>query len=558
MTATPTFSSLQLHASLQQGLKELGFSRPTPIQGEAIPPALEGNDLLACAMTGSGKTYAFLLPILHQLLSRPRGATRALVLTPTRELAAQILESFNDVATHTPLSGAAVFGGVGMGPQEHAFRTGVDVLIATPGRLLDHFRQPYAKLDKLEYLVLDVEALIPRVAVDAEKLKTYYEQNVARYTSAEQRQASHILITFPRDGNEDARKAARGKAEGLLAQIRSGGDFGTLAKAQSQDPGSASRGGDLGYFDREMMVKPFADATWNLKLNEVSGLVESEFGYHIIKLTGVKPGVQRPYESVRAEIEQEYRRQEAGREFAKAAEQFTNLVYEQADSLKPAAERFKLEVRTMEGLTRGGPPPSASGQKSPLSNAKLLGELFSADSLKSRRNTDAVEVSTNMLVSARIVDYMPAQRKPLEAVKTEVQQRIVARESSRLAMEAGETRLKELTSGGADTGFGPAQTVRRSDGAQSKIPSAALEKIFKAPTSKLPRFVGVDLGAEGYGLYELRSVTAATQAQIDAKRPMYEEQFAQFVSQQEVAAYLESLKARAKVKKNPTAIAKKD
>jgi len=155
VTATPTFSSLQLHASLQQGLKELGFSRPTPIQGEAIPPALEGNDLLACAMTGSGKTYAFLLPILHQLLSRPRGATRALVLTPTRELAAQILESFNDVATHTPLSGAAVFGGVGMGPQEHAFRTGVDVLIATPGRLLDHFRQPYAKLDKLEYLVLD-------------------------------------------------------------------------------------------------------------------------------------------------------------------------------------------------------------------------------------------------------------------------------------------------------------------------------------------------------------------------------------------------------------------
>lgn len=129
--------------------------RPTPIQSEAIPPALEGRDVLACAMTGSGKTYAFLLPIMHQLLEKPRGVTRALVLTPTRELAAQILESLNDVAVHTPLTGAAVFGGVGMGPQEHAFRTGVDVMVATPGRLLDHFRSPYAKLDQLEYLVLD-------------------------------------------------------------------------------------------------------------------------------------------------------------------------------------------------------------------------------------------------------------------------------------------------------------------------------------------------------------------------------------------------------------------
>lgn len=152
---TSTFSSLSLHPSLHQGLKELGFVRPTPIQADAIPPALDGRDVLACAMTGSGKTYAFLLPILHQVMDKPRGRTRALVLTPTRELAAQILESLNDVTTHTPLTGAAVFGGVGMGPQEHAFRSGVDVLIATPGRLLDHFRSPYAKLDHLEFLVLD-------------------------------------------------------------------------------------------------------------------------------------------------------------------------------------------------------------------------------------------------------------------------------------------------------------------------------------------------------------------------------------------------------------------
>ena len=149
------FSHFKLHPDLLKGLKDLGFARPTPIQAEAIPPALEGRDLLACAMTGSGKTAAFLLPILHQLMGKPRGITRALVLTPTRELAAQIYEALNDLAVHTPLTGAAIFGGVGMGPQEHAFRQGVDVIVGTPGRLLDHFRAPYGKLAGLQFLVLD-------------------------------------------------------------------------------------------------------------------------------------------------------------------------------------------------------------------------------------------------------------------------------------------------------------------------------------------------------------------------------------------------------------------
>jgi len=149
------FANYKLHPDLLRGVRELGFTRPTPIQDQAIPPALEGKDLLACAMTGSGKTAAFLLPILNRLMDKPRGTTRALVLTPTRELAAQIEEHLRELAVHTPLSGAAVFGGVGMGPQEHAFRSGVDVIVATPGRLLDHFKHPYAKLDRLEVLVLD-------------------------------------------------------------------------------------------------------------------------------------------------------------------------------------------------------------------------------------------------------------------------------------------------------------------------------------------------------------------------------------------------------------------
>jgi ATP-dependent RNA helicase RhlE len=150
-----SFSTLNLHPNLLRAIKELGFARPTPIQAEAIPPAMAGKDVLACAQTGSGKTAAFLLPIIHQLTGKPRGTTRALVLVPTRELAVQVSEDMRDLAVHSPVSGAAIFGGVNYGPQEHAFRTGIDVLIATPGRLLEHLRAPYAKLDKLEHLVLD-------------------------------------------------------------------------------------------------------------------------------------------------------------------------------------------------------------------------------------------------------------------------------------------------------------------------------------------------------------------------------------------------------------------
>ena len=149
------FRSLKLHPSLLAGIKDLGFAKPTPIQADAIPPAMEGRDVLACAMTGSGKTVAFLLPILNRLIAKPRGTTRALILTPTRELAAQIVQELNDVAVHTPITAAAIYGGVGMGPQEHAFRSGVDVIVATPGRLLDHLKAPYAKLDRIEHLVLD-------------------------------------------------------------------------------------------------------------------------------------------------------------------------------------------------------------------------------------------------------------------------------------------------------------------------------------------------------------------------------------------------------------------
>src|SRR3954454_19006404 len=150
-----SFSSFDLDPRLLRGVADLGFTDPTPIQRDAIPPAMEGRDVLACAMTGSGKTAAFVLPILHHLLDRPRGTTRALIVTPTRELAAQIEEHLNRLARHTPITAAAIYGGVAMGPQEAAVRRGVDVIVATPGRLLDHLPRPYARLDRIEHLVLD-------------------------------------------------------------------------------------------------------------------------------------------------------------------------------------------------------------------------------------------------------------------------------------------------------------------------------------------------------------------------------------------------------------------
>jgi len=153
--AVPTFASLSLDAALMQAVKELGFTRPTPIQSDSIPPALDGRDVLACAQTGSGKTAAFLLPILHRMLAGKRGTTRALIVVPTRELALQVLETAQALSVHTPLTSAAIYGGVGMGPQEHAFRTKVDLMVATPGRLLDHMTKSYATLAGVQHLVLD-------------------------------------------------------------------------------------------------------------------------------------------------------------------------------------------------------------------------------------------------------------------------------------------------------------------------------------------------------------------------------------------------------------------
>jgi peptidyl-prolyl cis-trans isomerase D len=399
---------------------------------------------------------------------------------------------------------------------------------------------------KVEYLVLSAKAIAEQITLSADDVHTYYEQNKTRFTTAEERRASHILIAVDAGAGADARKAAREKAEKLLKQARDGADFAALAKANSSDSGSAAQGGDLGYFARGAMVKSFADAAFALKEGAISDVVETEFGYHIIKLTGIKPGAVRSFDEVRKEIESDLRQQQAGAKFAETADAFSNMVYEQADSLKPAADRFGLKIQTAESLTRAG---TGLPKDSPLANPKLLAAVFSPESIRTKRNSEAIEVGGNTLVSARVVEYRPAKRKPFESVQAEVRANVVDAEARKLAIAAGAKRLAELRAGGAATGFSEAQGISRA--AATTVPAQAVDAVFKLPTDKLPAYVGLDIGARGYSIYALVKVTDPSAEAIAQRRAAYEQQVAQAIGQQQVTDLIESLKSKAKVTRRP-------
>src|SRR5690606_29982625 len=387
-----------------------------------------------------------------------------------------------------------------------------------------------------------------------EDARAYYEQNKARYATAEQRRASHILVKLDAGAAQAERTAARARAEALLEKIRGGADFAALAKSDSQDPGSAASGGDLGLFSRDMMVKPFADAAFALKEGETSGVVESEFGFHVIRLTEVRPGTQRGFAEVRDAIEAEIRSQQAGARFAESAETFSNLVYEQADSLAPAAQRFGLEVQAADDVGRAGTPTLP--REHPLNNPRLLAALFSADSIANRSNTEAVDAGGNRLVSARIVEHRPAQRKPLETVKSQVRQLVVHEEARKLAVQAGQSRLAALRGGEAASGFSAPRTVSRA--ASEGFPATAVDAVFRAPAEPLPNFVGAELGAQGYAIYQATRVTLPDDKRRAERRAGYRQQLQQAYAQQALGAYLESVKARAKIERYPERLATAD
>jgi peptidyl-prolyl cis-trans isomerase D len=393
----------------------------------------------------------------------------------------------------------------------------------------------------IEYVMLDVDSLAKSVKVTDEQLKHYYDQNekLGRYTTQEERKASHILVKVDKSAPAEERAKAKAKAEALLAEVKKNpGNFAEIAKKNSDDKASAQRGGDLDFFNREAMVKPFTDAAFSMKEGEISGLVETDYGYHIIKVTGAHAGGKKTFEEVKPEIEKDVRRAEAQKLFAEKAVDFTNTVYEQSDSLKPAVDKFKLELRTAQNVKRT-PSPNAPA---PLNSEKLMAALFAPDIVKNKRNTDAVEVGPNQLVSARIVQYTAAHTVPLAEVKDMVRERVIQAQATALARKDGEARLAELKKDPQAALAGEAVLVSRA--ASKDLPRQVVDAALRADASKLPAAVGVEL-PNGYAVLRLTKVLGRDPAAPDAARAL--PQMAQAVGEAETMAYYAALKTRLKV-----------
>lgn len=392
----------------------------------------------------------------------------------------------------------------------------------------------------VQYVVLDLESLKQRVTISEEELRKTYEQNIQSYTPPQERRASHILIKAEASAPADKKKAARAKAESLLAELKkSPAQFAELAKKNSEDEGSAVNGGDLDFFPRGAMVPPFEEAAFKLKQGEISGIVETDFGYHIIQVTGVRGGQPQPFEAVRAQIEDDARRQLAQRQYAEAAEKFTNIVYEQSDSLKPVADELKLTVQTMSGVLR---EPGKKDQGA-LSNPRLLEALFDAGNRAKGRNTEAMEIGPNKMVSARIVTHQPAARSPYAQVEGEVLARFMAAEALKLARKDAEAKMAAWKQAADKAPLpAPVQMSRRNMYAQ---PVPVLEAALRIPEKQLPAWTTVDIGAEGVAVVKVNKVMPSELTPMELGEA--ELQFGNYWGQAEAEAYYRALQRKYKV-----------
>jgi len=398
----------------------------------------------------------------------------------------------------------------------------------------------------IEYLVLDIEQLAKTVKASEEDLRKFYDDNQARFAVAEERRASHILIKAEKGASAAERAKAKARAEELLAQARkSPASFADLARKNSQDEGSAPNGGDLDFFGRGAMVKPFEDAAYALKQGEFSEVVESDFGYHVIQLTGKRGGDKKSFEQVRAEIEGDVLKQLAQKRYTELAEGFRNTVYEQSDSLKPAADKFKLTIQTASVQRK--PVPGAVGV---LASQKLLDEIFGNEALRNKRNTESVEPMPNQMVSARVVQHHPARLQAFDQVREQARALLVAKLAQVQALAAGKARLEALKKDPADVkGLGEATVVSRAK--QAGLPRKVLSGLLGADTSKLPADVGIDAGDGSYVVARISKLLPRDAAVIDAKRAA--EQYARAWADAEAMAYYQHLKTELKVKINAEA-----
>jgi|EndMetStandDraft_4_1072995.scaffolds.fasta_scaffold04208_9 peptidyl-prolyl cis-trans isomerase D len=396
----------------------------------------------------------------------------------------------------------------------------------------------------IEYVVLDVEAIKKTLTVPEDKLREYYKANEKRYAVAEERRASHILIKADKSAPAAERAQAKAKAEALLAEVKKNpASFADVARKNSQDTGSALNGGDLDFFGRGAMVKPFEDAAFALKPGGISDVVESDFGYHIIQVTQARGGETKSFDQVRPEIEEEVKKQLAQAKYSEAAVEFTNTVYEQPDSLKPVADKLKLPIQTAQGVTRTAGPAA----KGPLASPKFLEALFGNDALRNKKNTEAVDAGSSQLISARVVTYSPAAVRPLAEVTASVKEKLVAKQAAALARKEGEARLAELRKAPETALTDAAQLVSRAQ--PRDLPKPVVDAVLKAPTAKLPAVDGIDLGDQGYVIVKVTKVLGRDPIAADPVRS--QGQYAQAWAAAEAQAYYTALKSRYKVDVHP-------
>lgn len=414
------------------------------------------------------------------------------------------------------------------------------------------FRTP--EQARFDYIVLTPDAILAQVSVDPAEVKAQYESNLKQYGQEEQRSAAHILIAVKPDAKPEEKTAARKKAEEIAAEAKSSpAKFADLAKQFSQDPGSASQGGDLGSFARGTMVKGFDQAVFDMKVGDIAGPIETDFGYHVIKLNGITPATTRPFEEVRAQIEADLKRQKSSGRFAAAADQFQNLVYEQADSLQGVAKALNLTVQTSPLATR------AQAQAIALGNAKFVDALFAPESVQNKRNTEAIEVGPNTLMAGRIVEYQPAAPIAFDQVKDSIRQQLVRRAASEAAQNAGTQKLSQLGEGKTESRvgltFGPPIRVDRNR-QQPDIPADALKRIFQADATQLPRYLGAANEAGGFSVYKLIQVIAPP-APDAAKLTAAGNRIGEQISRELFSAYLETLKGKTQIKINQANLEKR-
>jgi peptidyl-prolyl cis-trans isomerase D len=335
---------------------------------------------------------------------------------------------------------------------------------------------------RAEYLVLDMAAVAAGIVVSDQAVEEYYAANAAQFGQPEQRRASHILIAADK-ADAAARAQAKAKATELYQTLqKTPGRFAELARTQSQDPGSAAQDGSLGSFGRGMMVKPFEDAVFGMKQNEIRGPVESDFGYHIIRLDGIEAAKTAPLAQVRSAVVEELRKQQAQKAFAGLADNFGNLVYENATSLQPAATAAKLTVQQSGWMAAKNAPP-------PFNNTNLSAALFSPESIKSKQNTEAVEVQPGTLVAARVAEHRPARVRPLAEVSQAIEAKLRAEQGARLLTQKGEATIQALAKGDeAGLSWSAFQIVGRQPSAA--LDAAGAKAVFRVNTDKLPAYAG--------------------------------------------------------------------